>query len=104
MFQLPALTLGAVNPGSTWGQPEVKLRSTWGQLRVNFGSTSGQLGVNLGSTLGQPGVNLGSTWGQSGVNLHRLTWGDQDVADGQLALERGPRVGQALLSDARFVT
>ena len=57
--QLQALEQGAVNPGSTWGQPGVIL---W--------STCGQPGVDLGSTWGHPGVNLGSTWGQPAPPYH----------------------------------
>jgi hypothetical protein len=94
--------------GLNWCQTGVKLGSSWGQAGgqpvVNLRSTWGKPEVNMGSSWGQPEVKLGSTWGQPGVNLHRPAWGYKDVADGQLALERGPRVGQALLSDARFVT
>jgi hypothetical protein len=56
----------AGNPGSTQGQPRVKL---------NPGSTQGQTEprVNPGSTQGQPRVTSGSTQCQPGVNLHRPT-------------------------------
>ena len=56
------MNLGAVNPGSTWGQLGVKSGCTWGQTGVSLGSTRSQPGVNQHRPTMIRAVHLLVTW------------------------------------------